>query len=105
MKKSTVFKIVIVIFAIFIIGTAIYRVYQVNSFQKNLRDTTLSEKQQIIGLLNQNIDTSNYQIIFGKVITHRNERLVQVQLKKDNIRKIYSINLENNSLVRNKNEQ
>jgi cell division protein FtsL len=108
MNKSSIFKvvlIVIVIIVILLITTLFYRIYQVKNFQKDLRPTTETEKQEIIEILNQNMNITGYEIIFGKVFTRGNEVLIQVQLKKGVLTKSYLINLENKSLVRNQNEK
>jgi hypothetical protein len=102
MKKKSIFRIIIIIIAIIailLITTLFYRIYQVNNFQKDLRQTTIIEKQQIIEILNQNMNITGYEIIFGNVFTKENATLVQVQLKKDGLKKSYLINLENKSLV------
>lgn len=108
MKKQPVFKIILIIVAILVvllITTLFYRIYQVKNFQGDLRPITAAEKQDVIQILNQNVDTTGYDISFGNVYIRGNERLVQVQLKKDNMKKIYSINLDKRSLVRDKNEK
>jgi len=104
MKKSSLFQIVLIILVILLIATIFYKISQVQSFKKDLRPTTELEKQKIIEILSAEINTTGYEISFGNVLTKGDKTFVQVQLKKDNIKKSYLINLNNESLVRNYNE-
>jgi hypothetical protein len=108
MKKPTLFRIIIIlviIIVILLLTTLFYRLYQVKNFQNDLRSITEAEKQQVIDILNNNFDIRGYEINIGNVYIKGNERLVRVQLKKDVLNKNYIINLNNNSLVINKNEK
>lgn len=103
MKKQSIFRFIIVvavIIAILLVTTFFYRIYQVKNFQKDLREPTILEKQEIITILNDNINITGYNLSFGNVFIKGNATLVQVQLKKGDLRKIYLINLENKSFVR-----
>jgi anionic cell wall polymer biosynthesis LytR-Cps2A-Psr (LCP) family protein len=105
MNKSSILKIILLIIAILLIATILYKIYQVKNFQKDLRPITEEEKQKIIEILNENMNVTSSDIIFGNVIENEHGRLVQVQVKEGNLRKSYLINLDNNSLVRKYNEK
>lgn len=99
MKKSTMFKIFLVVILVLFIATLVYRIYQVKNFQKDLRETTGEEKQKIIDILDENMNIAGYDLTFGNVFTDKNQTFVRVQLKKDNLKKSYLINLDSNTLV------
>lgn len=105
MKRGLIFKIVILIIAILVVASLFYKFYQIKSFRNDLRPVTEAEKQKIMNILNEEFNTTGYEIIFGNVFTDENETLVQVQLKDGNSKKTYLINLRNESLVRKYNEQ
>jgi hypothetical protein len=104
MKKSSIFKIVFLVIIILLIATLFYEIYQVKSFKKDLRPATEIEKQEIIEILNENINTTGYEIIFGNVLTEKDKILIQVQLKKGNSREHYLIDLNEKRLIGRYNE-
>jgi amino acid transporter len=103
-SKLLFLKIILLIIGILLIATIFYRIYQVKSFQKDLRPVTEAEKQKIIEILSENMNITGSQIIFGNVIMNGHGTLVQVQVKEGNFKRSYLINLDNNNLVRKYNE-
>jgi hypothetical protein len=83
-----------------LIATIFYRIYQVKSFQKDLRPLTEAEKQRVISILSENMNITGSQIIFGNVIMNARGTLVQVQVRNGSFKRSYLINLDNNNLVR-----
>jgi hypothetical protein len=88
-----------------LVATIFYRIYQVKSFQKDLRPVTEEEKQKIISILSANMNITGSEVIFGNVIIEGHGTLVQVEVKERNFKKSYLINLDKNSLVRKYNEK
>jgi len=105
MRKLSVIKIALLIVGILLVVTIFYKVYQVKSFQKDLREPTYLEKQKIVEILNKKMNVSSSDIIYGNVLMNGHGTLVQVQVKEGNLRKSYLINLDNNNFVRKYDEQ
>jgi hypothetical protein len=99
-SKLSVLKIILLIIGILLIATIFYRIYQVKSFQKDLRPLTEAEKQRVISILSENMNITGSQIIFGNVIMNARGTLVQVQVRNGSFKRSYLINLDNNNLVR-----
>jgi hypothetical protein len=100
MKRRVWIRIILIAIVILLIATFLYKVYQVKSFQKDLRPPTEKEKQEITNILNNNTKTAGYQICFGNVFTEGKQELIQVQLKGGNIKRSCTINLENKTIIR-----
>jgi anionic cell wall polymer biosynthesis LytR-Cps2A-Psr (LCP) family protein len=105
MRKLSLLKIAFIIVGILLVATIFYRIYQVKSFQKDLRPVTEEEKQKIISILSANMNITGSEVIFGNVIMNAHGTLVQVEVKERNFKKSYLINLDKNSLVRKYNEK
>ncbi len=100
MKKPLLFWIVLIVLIVILAVSFWFHLAYFNTFNKDTRQASESEKQKAIEILNQSLNLSEYQVKIGNVYTPDNKELVSVELIKDGSKKHYLIDLKEKRIVR-----
>ena len=100
MKKSSILWIILSVIALILLVDILFHLIYFNNIHKNTRFASESEKQKAIGILNQSLNLTDYQIKVSNIYTLKNKEFVQIELVKGKSKRHYTIDLEENKVIR-----
>ena len=100
MKKSIIIIIIVIVIMLILISNLIFSVLFLNKFHRNMRPPTDQEKEQCIKIINNTLGIDDNDVVFGNVFEARDKKLVQIEIFKNNTKKLYIIDLNKGKIVR-----